>query len=295
MKKLVILIISTFILTGGCMGFAQQPSAQNFDGNTEAKLYYNEGVDFYKLGQYDRAMDSFRQAISTDPNYINAYYNLGSILEFLKQDGAALETFKQIIVRKPDDYEALYKAAKISERLGNPQGAKSYLSLIPAGTPAYNKAQELTAKMNANAQTSQTTQPTQTQAQEQTVSPSAQAENNEVFENIMSPTGITSDNAGNIYVACFSDNTIYKITPDGKRILYLKDARISGPIGMTMDSAGNLYIANYNKDNIIKVTNGGQVSILLGNVSKPYSVHIKGNSLFISSQGSNSIVKYVLK
>ncbi len=290
MKKLLFLIISICIISNGCPAFADQPFGQNFDGNTEAKLYYNEGVDFYKLGQYDRAMDSFRQAISTDPNYINAYYNLGSILEFLKQDGAALEIFKQIIVRKPDDYDALYKAAKISERLGNTESAKSYLSLIPAGTPAYNKAQELATKMNSSApQTAKTPQ------NAQVTSLSTPSEDNQVFENIMSPTGITSDNSGNLYVACFSDNTIYKITPDGKRILYLKDARISGPIGMTMDSAGNLYIANYNKDNIIKVTSGGQVSILLGNVSKPYSVHIKGNALYISSQGSNSIVKYMLK
>lgn len=35
---------------------------------------------------------------------------------------------------------------------------------------------------------------------------------------ILQVNGITTDNNGNIYVACFADNMIYKITPDGKRL-----------------------------------------------------------------------------
>ena len=69
------------------------------DPPTEAKLEYNLGIDYYKIGQYDNAMAAFRQAINIDPNYIDAYYNLGSILEYLKQDEAALAVFKQILVR----------------------------------------------------------------------------------------------------------------------------------------------------------------------------------------------------
>lgn len=275
-------------MVSGCAVFAEQPLANPQVINTEAKLYYNEGVDFYKLGQYDRAMSAFRKAIDTDPDYIDAYYNLGSILEYLQQDVTALEIFKQIIVRKPDDYEAVYKAANLSYKTGNLDAAKSYLALIPQESLVYEDAKELAFKMNSDIQNIKN-------GSNQVTSNSKVAQENQVFENIISPTGITSDKDDNIYVACFSDNTVYKITPDGKRILYLKDARISGPIGMDFDNFGNLYIANYNKDNIIKVSNGGQVSVLLGNVTKPYSVHVMGNILYISSQGSNSIVKYVLK
>ena len=31
----------------------------------DAKLDYNQGIDFYKLGMYERAMESFRSAIRT--------------------------------------------------------------------------------------------------------------------------------------------------------------------------------------------------------------------------------------
>lgn len=119
-------------------------------------------------------------------------------------------------------------------------------------------------------------------------------QSNNVFNDIPSPTGITSDNEGNVYVAGFSDNTIYKITPDCKKLVFLKDVRVNGPIGMVSDNSGNIYISNYNANNIIKIASDGAVTILLSNVQKPYGMHISGNILYISSQGSNAVIKYVL-
>ena len=260
-----------------------------YEPPTEAKLEYNQGVDYYKIGQYDRAMASFRQAINIDPNYIDAYYNLGSILEYLKQDEAALAVFKQIIVRKPDDYESVYKAANLSNKLGQPDKAKTYLSLIPAESSVYTRAQQLASSLNTDMQTIKADE---TQAQ-QADKPKIE-QTNGMYNNIASPTGITTDAAGNLYVACFSDNMIYKITPDGKRIVFIKDAKINGPIGMVSDASGNIYVSNYNNNNVVKITPTGTVSVLISNIQKPYGVHIKGDLLFVSSQGSNSVLRYKL-
>ena len=71
----------------------------------DAKLDYNQGIDFYKLGMYERAIESFRGAIRTYPDYIDAYYNLGVVLEYLKNYSEALNVFKQIYLRNPNDYE----------------------------------------------------------------------------------------------------------------------------------------------------------------------------------------------
>ena len=62
----------------------------------DAKLDYNQGIDFYKLGMYERAIESFRSAIRTYPDYIDAYYNLATILEYLKQYAEALNIYKQV-------------------------------------------------------------------------------------------------------------------------------------------------------------------------------------------------------
>ncbi len=287
MKKILILMC---LIALSCGVVSAAPTAsQPAPPSTEAKLEYNLGVDFYKVGKYELAMASFRKAIELDPNYIDAYYNLGSILEFLKQDDAALTVFKQIIVRKPDDYEALYKAAKLSQKLGMPDDARSYLSLIPPSSPMYRKGQEVASLLQTDMQTIKQGAATQKVQEE-----NPYYDNSSVYENILSPTGITTDKNGNVYVAGFSDNSIYKITPTGQRVIFLKDSRLNGPIGMVSDAAGNIYVANYNNNNVLKVNPTGGVVVLIGNIQKPYGLHIDGNMLFISSQGSNSIIRYKL-
>ncbi len=105
---------------------------------------------------------------------------------------------------------------------------------------------------------------------------------------------MVTDKNGNLYVAGFSDNAIVKISPDGNRRLFVKDSRINGPIGLEIDSAGNIYVANYNANNVLKISSNGSISVLIANVQKPYCLHIDGDLLFISAQGSNSVVRYKL-
>ena len=68
----ILIILSILCLT-------VMPSYASTVPSTEAKLEYNKGMDFYKIGQYDKSADAFRRAIDLNPEYIDAYYNLGSI------------------------------------------------------------------------------------------------------------------------------------------------------------------------------------------------------------------------
>ena len=234
-------------------------------------------------------MASFRQAIAIDPNYIDAYYNLGLILEYLKQNDTALAIFKQIIVRNPTDYESVYKAADLSVKLNELDKAKSYLSLIPPESTVYSKAQSLANSMNTDMQTIKTREDKVAKTDVHQIDQS-----NGMYNNIASPTGVTTDKNGNLYVACFSDNMIYKITPDGKRILFVKDAKINGPIALANDNSGNIYVSNYNSNNVVKISPAGAISIQISNVQKPYGLHVADGMLFVSSQGSNSVLRYKL-
>jgi len=283
MKKLLVFLI---LLLTSCSVFAEPL----YDTSNEAKLEYNQGVDYYKAGQYDRSMMSFRRAIELDPNYIDAYYNLGSILEYLRKDDEALSIFKQIIVRKPDDYESVFKAASLSSKLGQNENAKKYLSLITPESPVYSKAQSLANTMGTDLQTIKAD--LTKQAEIEAVKSANQS--NTMFNNLPSPTGIAGDRFGNIYVACFSDNMIYKITPDGKRIIFLKDSKINGPIALVNDNEDNIYVSNYNGNNVIKITPSGSISVLVANIQKPYGMSIRDGLLYVSSQGSNSVLRYKL-
>lgn len=258
---------------------------------TDAKLQYNKGIDYYQLGQFEESASCFKKAIELDPNYIDAYYNLGSILEYLKQDDAALAVFKQIILRKPDDYESVYKAAALSKKLGETEKAKMYLTLIPTDSLIGQRAKALADSMGTDIPTAKAEQ---TQAKSYAEA-SPQNNSNGMYSDISSPTGVVTDNNGNLYVAGFSDNTIYKIGSDNKKIVYIKSQKIDGPIGLAIDNPGNIYIANYNKDNILKVDKNGAITELISNVQKPYCMYITGGLLFISSQGTNSVLRYKLE
>ena len=287
MKKL---LITLCLLANTGFAFCAEP-AELYEPPTEAKLQYNQGVDYYKVGQYDRAMASFRQAIEIDKNYIDAYYNLGTILEYLKQDEAALAVFKQVIVRNPNDYESVYKAAFLSAKLEQYDKAKSYLSLIPVESNIYGKAQDLALKLSTDMQTLKAKE-AEAKAVKEDVSKIEQT--NGMYNDIMSPTGITTDANGNVYISSFAGNAIYKINPEGKKLLFVKDVKINGPIGMVSDKAGNIYVSNYNADNVVKITPSGSISVLISNIQKPYGLHILGDLIFVSSQGSNSVLRYKL-
>lgn len=265
--------------------------------SNEAKFEYNRGYDFYKIGQYDRSMAAFRRAIEIDPNYIDAYYNLGSILEYLHQDDAALAVFKQIIVRKPDDYESIYKAGNLSVKLGQYDKAKSYLALIPTSNSLYSKAQALISTIPQDEQKTETPNLSQlglTENSEMTDNSTHISQTNGMYNNIPSPTGITTDSAGNVYIASFSDNIIYKVTPDGRQIVFIKNPQINGPIAMASDAKGNMYVSNYNSNNVVKITPTGGISVLINNVEKPYGMNVTDGMLFVSSQGTNSVLRYKL-
>lgn len=257
----------------------------------DAKLEYNKGVELYQVGQFEQAAECFKHATELDPNYIDSYYNLGALLEYLRQDEEALNAFKQIILRKPDDYEAVYKAASISKKLGDFDKAKMYLTLIPSDSLVGQRAKQLADSINVDIPTEKeamTPQP------ESYVEANPMNDSNGVYSDIPSPTGITADNKGNLYIAGFSDNTIYKIGPDNKKVVYLKNPKIDGPIGIARDNSGNLYIANYNKNNVLKFDVNGEVSEIISNVENPYCMYIAENLLFVSSQGSNSVIRFKL-
>lgn len=272
--------IAAILMLSACM------SVYAAEVPVDAKLDYNQGIDFYKLGMYERAIESFRSAIRTYPDYIDAYYNLATVLEYLKQYTEALSIYKQVYIRNPNDYEVIYKLALMSSKIEDYDQAAGYIKLIPQTSPYYQRGKELAESCRLAV--------AQPAVQKPVNPPSKIAQYSGVYENVPSPTGVTSDSNGNLYVAAFTENVIYKITPDNKRQVFVKSDMISGPISLAIDETGNLYVSNYTANNVVKITPQGIASVIIGNASKPYGLHIDGNMLFVTCQGSNSVIRHRL-
>ena len=88
------------------------------------------------------------------------------------------------------------------------------------------------------------------------------------------------------FLLCFFNVASFTI-----RLVFVKSDKINGPISLASDEIGNIYLANYSANNVLKITPEGAISVLVERLDKPYGLHVNGNMLFITCQGSNSIFR----
>lgn len=280
MKKLFITLGLTLLL-----GISAASSA--FAYSTEGAMYYNEGLDLYSRGEYSKAIQSFKNAVAKDPDFVDAYYNMGALFEYLKSYNSAIAAYSKINQLDPNDKETVLKLSELYFKLGNYERALFYVSKIGDNNDLAARAKNLknqivVASQKAAAKNSLSTVHTATAA------------NKTIIDRFSGPTGLAMDSRGILYVASYSDNSIYKITPNGQTQLFSKSPSLGGPIGLAFDSMDNLYVANYAKNNILKINKAGQVYTFMNNITNPYYLIIRNNNLFITEQGNNTVIKYRL-
>jgi len=111
-----------------------------------------------------------------------------------------------------------------------------------------------------------------------------------------SPTGMTLDKDGNLYVADFWNQTIRKISPTGVVSTFAGQSRSVGsidgpaagaaffdPMGVAMDQNGNMYVCDYANSTIRKITPSGVVSTFAGMAGKQGTADGTGTSARFSS------------
>lgn len=76
--------------------------------------YHYQGVLYHALGQYSRAIDAYKQAITLQPDYLDAYYNLG--LAYLKQHDrvAASRAFEAILSLDTQHAGARFQSGRLA-------------------------------------------------------------------------------------------------------------------------------------------------------------------------------------
>ncbi len=256
-------------------------------GPSEGGMYYNDGLDYYAKGEYQKAIDSFKEAVAKDPDLVDGYYNLGSLFEYLKSYQTAIIYYTKVTQLAPDDMETVLKLAEVYNKTGSYDKAMLYADKIPATSEYAQQAAKLKTQIQSNLQKAQAKQIA-------SATSTAKEANKTVINRFSGPTGVAMDSKGNLYVASYSDNSIYKVMPNGQTQLYTKSPMINGPIGLAVDSQDNLYVANYNKNNILKINKAGQIVIFMNRITNPYYLLIKGNNMYISEQGNNTVIKYRL-
>lgn len=63
--------------------------------------YYNKGLAYYHLNEFEKALAEFESSLEFDPNYIDTQYQLGLTLFQLRLYSRAVETFRQVLQLLP--------------------------------------------------------------------------------------------------------------------------------------------------------------------------------------------------
>jgi sugar lactone lactonase YvrE/tetratricopeptide (TPR) repeat protein len=115
------------------------------------------------------------------------------------------------------------------------------------------------------------------------------------------PTALAFDHSGNLFIADHAAQTIFKLTPDGTRSVFVTGVRLSEGNGLAFDAADNLFVLSPSGEyhvggTILKFSPDGTRSTFATGVGLPYSLAIDSSgNLFVSDWDTGSIYKLTPK
>jgi tetratricopeptide (TPR) repeat protein len=259
-----------------------------------AEAKYKQGLDYNTKGNYTMAIMSFEEAAQIDPSFNDALFNAGVLYEYTNQNTEAIATFEKLLKNNPIDGETTLKIASLYYKTGQYKKALSYAALVPVQSFKYRDSLDFSKKISQKIQQEEENQ--KILAQKLAAAKSNTPHIKEIIdEGFVSPTGVTKDAAGNLYVADYGNNSIVKITIDGKKSLIAKGKPLNGPVGIVVDKTNNVYVANYMANEVLKITPAGTISVIMKDIKKPYYLYLDATGvLYVSEQSSNTIINMKL-
>jgi len=89
----------------------------------------DKGNYFFSLGNYDKAIESYKKAITVNPSFVSCYYNLGVTYSILGRYSESIKNFETVVSIQPlNGYPYLY-LGWIYKRLENPGMSEHYLKI----------------------------------------------------------------------------------------------------------------------------------------------------------------------
>lgn len=91
---------------------------------SHAEPYYYKGIYFSNLGDKEKALINFDQAIKHDYHFLESYIEKGSVLYDEKKYADALKVFNLALTISPKYADAYYWVGKCQEAMGQPEDAR---------------------------------------------------------------------------------------------------------------------------------------------------------------------------
>lgn len=91
----------------------------------------NKGCCFYSLGQYERALEFFQEALNVEATCCEALYNLGLVYKKLGRTQNAMETFVKLHAILRNSPLVLWHLADLYDKMGDFEAGIDWLAAPP--------------------------------------------------------------------------------------------------------------------------------------------------------------------
>lgn len=90
------------------------------------EYFYNSGIDFFARQEYEKAVNSFKEALEQPNVKPQVYYNLALTYQHMKDYERAITTYSKFLELNPKDYDGLYNLALVYFKKENFQKAVEF-------------------------------------------------------------------------------------------------------------------------------------------------------------------------
>lgn len=133
-KKILIVSVIIFILVLSAV-FYFMSSPKN-----KVKTYANRGLDFYKEGKFEEAIEQFNKAIEINPEISGLYRGLGGAYLELGDYGKAIENFEKALSMNPNNPNTYNGLGEVYYQIGDYDKAIEYFKEAINIDSNYDKA-----------------------------------------------------------------------------------------------------------------------------------------------------------
>lgn len=97
---------------------------------SSSEAYFSLGLAYGKLGQLDKEITAFEEAVKLNPKRPELHFNLGSAYNDIGNKQQAVNVLKEAIRLKPEYLKAHYTICKIYFEMGDYDNAKKELEIV---------------------------------------------------------------------------------------------------------------------------------------------------------------------
>ncbi|MFH0702958.1 MAG: tetratricopeptide repeat protein [bacterium] len=123
-------------------------NSNNFIAQKQAESLKTTGDGYNKNLQYDKAINFYKKAIKTKPDYIDVYYNLAKVYNDTGDAKDAINTYKELLTVCPKEIKALAYIGECYKNIEEYDNANKYYKAALNIDPKYDLANRFLKEAN---------------------------------------------------------------------------------------------------------------------------------------------------